>query len=498
MAKDITYYFKRQSKCDFDLSKLPPSISQATIKAVRKEVNEIVNPRGDGSEDGEASNGSKRGFYIKISGKEKAIVGEYAYNHGVAAAMRHFKETGEFTKLKESTVRGWRDAYIKTYKDLKEESRKRPGSPVKVEELPEKRRGRPLLLGEEMEREVKCFIKASRELGTAVSTEVVMGTARGVVISHDANLLAENGGHIDITKDWAKRILHRMNMVKRQGTTKAKVMPSDFEQLKVQFLSDIRTMVMMEDIPGELIINWDQAGLKYVPVPDWTFEQKGAKRVEIVGLDDKRQITVLLSCTLTGKLLPTQVIYGGKTPACLPKRASPGGWYLCYTENHWSNEETMMAYLSKILLPYVVSTRRDLNLPSTHPCLVIFDQFKAQTTQRCLKALEDNNILFAEVPANCTDRLQPLDLSVNKPIKSYMKRLFQLWYAEEVKKQLKGNSTAAKVIDLKLSILKPLGLKWLEEACHYIERNDFIRNGFAEAGITEVVDSLSSATNTQS
>ena len=76
-----------------------------------------------------------------------------------------------------------------------------------------------------MEREVKCFIKASRELGTAVSTEVVMGTARGVVISHDANLLAENGGHIDITKDWAKRILHRMNMVKRQGTTKAKVMP---------------------------------------------------------------------------------------------------------------------------------------------------------------------------------------------------------------------------------------------------------------------------------
>ena len=53
---------------------------------------------------------------------------------------------------------------------LKEESRKRPGSPVKVEELPEKRRGRPLLLGEEIEQEAKCSIKASRELGTGVST----------------------------------------------------------------------------------------------------------------------------------------------------------------------------------------------------------------------------------------------------------------------------------------------------------------------------------------
>ena len=111
--------------------------------------------------------------------------------------------------------------------------------------------------------------------------------------------------HIDITKDWAKRIFQRMNVVKWQGTTKVKVMPSDFEQLKAQFLSDIRTMVMMEDIPAQLIINWNQAGLKYVPVPDWTFEEKGSKRVEIVGLDDKRQITVLLSCTLTGKLLST-------------------------------------------------------------------------------------------------------------------------------------------------------------------------------------------------
>ena len=85
-----------------------------------------------------------------------------------------------------------------------------------------------------MEKEVKCFNKASKELGTAVSTELVMATARGVVISHDANLLTENGGYIDTMKDWVKRILQRMNTVKRQGTTKAKVVPSDFEQLKTQ------------------------------------------------------------------------------------------------------------------------------------------------------------------------------------------------------------------------------------------------------------------------
>ena len=46
---------------------------------------------------------------------------------------------------------------------------------------------------------------------------------------------------------------------------------------------------------------------------------KGAKRVVIAGSDDKRQITALFSCTLSGRFLPPQVIYAGKTPACLPK-----------------------------------------------------------------------------------------------------------------------------------------------------------------------------------
>ena len=33
--------------------------------------------------------------------------------------------------------------------------------------------------------------------------------------------------------------------------------------------------------------------------------KKGTKRVEIAGLDDKRHITVLLSCTMDEKVLPT-------------------------------------------------------------------------------------------------------------------------------------------------------------------------------------------------
>ena len=72
---------------------------------------------------------------------------------------------------------------------------------MEISELPQKRHGRPLLLEEELEDEVKVFIKSKRESGSVVNTKTVMGTARGVVISHDANLLVNNGGYINITKD---------------------------------------------------------------------------------------------------------------------------------------------------------------------------------------------------------------------------------------------------------------------------------------------------------
>ena len=65
---------------------------------------------------------------------------------------------------------------------------------------------------------------------------------------------------------------------------------------------------------------------------------------------------------MKGKLLPTQVIYAGKTPACLPKADYPSDWFLTYTENHWSNEQTMLGYLHNIFIPYVNATCINLKL----------------------------------------------------------------------------------------------------------------------------------------
>ena len=64
---------------------------------------------------------------------------------------------------------------------------------------------------------------------------------------------------------------------------KDKSAPFQFWELKKTILLDVCIVVAMEQIPKKLIINWDQTGMKYVPVSNWTFEEKEAKSVEIAG-----------------------------------------------------------------------------------------------------------------------------------------------------------------------------------------------------------------------
>ena len=44
--------------------------------------------------------------------------------------------------------------------------------------------------------------------------------------------------------------------------------------------------------------------------------------------------------------------------------------------------------------------------------------------------MEGNNIHTCLMPPNSTDRLQPMDVAVNKPAKAFLKQKFQMWYAE--------------------------------------------------------------------
>ena len=86
--------------------------------------------------------------------------------------------------------------------------------------------------------------------------------------------------------------------------------------------------------------------------------------------------------------------------------------------------------------------------------LLIFDNFKGQCTETLLKLLDENNVSVVLIPPNCTDRLQPLDVSVNKSAKEVLRRKFHAWYAENICAQLEGKLPKQQV-DLRLNVVSP-------------------------------------------
>ena len=51
-----------------------------------------------------------------------------------------------------------------------------------VTELPSKKKGRPLLLGEKLDQQVKTYLHALRSSGAVVNTAIALARAQGIVV----------------------------------------------------------------------------------------------------------------------------------------------------------------------------------------------------------------------------------------------------------------------------------------------------------------------------
>lgn len=149
-----------------------------------------------------------------------------------------------------------------------------------VEKVEPQKRGRPTLLKEDLENKVIEYIRALRLSGGIVNTSIVVNIGKGVVIDRDKFLLRENGGTINITRDWARSLLRRLNFSKRKATKGVKTVAADFEKIKAEYLQRIDNAVSENRTPSNLIINWDQTGLNMVPASQWTMTDKGPSKYE--------------------------------------------------------------------------------------------------------------------------------------------------------------------------------------------------------------------------
>ena len=125
----------------------------------------------------------ERGPYLMLTKDQKLLIAQRAAEHGTTSAIRFFAEKYPKLSLKELTVRCLKEIY-------QAKLREQPGAIPSADIFIQKKTGRPLMIGKELDKQVQDYITYMRLTGTAVNTAVVIACAKGKLLHEAPDLLS--------------------------------------------------------------------------------------------------------------------------------------------------------------------------------------------------------------------------------------------------------------------------------------------------------------------
>lgn len=367
------------------------------------------------------------------------------------------ESAARFAELSESTVRSWHDA----------DGVLLPRYAAAVANSSNASRGagrRSMLDGhEEIELEVKRVITIMRDRGAVVNIRIIQLVMRLVIESKEPELLTKMKLSPMYISRWARE---QMAYSWRTRTTAASKLPTDWRDQGIKMAKRIAFFMQLHKVHPSLVVNMDQTGAHLAPVDNKTYSTRGSKEVMLIGADDKRQITACIASSLDGNLLPLQLIFQGKTDACHPSvtnAATAARAHITHSENHWSNLETMKAYITEVLMPYADRRILEHSLAADSHIILVLDCWSVHKSEAFRLFLRNHHprIHLVFVPANCTSHLQVADVMLQRPFKHGIRRRFNAWAATVLKEQIDSGEIVGLSPFLKMSIIKPLVLEWI-------------------------------------
>lgn len=283
-------------------------------------------------------------------------------------------------------------------------------------------------------------------------------------------------------RKWLRETMH---WSERRATREAHKLPEDWEELCTKAFLRMAYCIKHYDIPSEMIVNTDQTQLVYAPGSKLTWAETGSKQVSIIGLNEKRALTLVVSVSNNGELLPFQSIYAGKTEKVTPSkfsdkyRDSQGAgfrWEFSNTPTYWSTLETMKTMVNKILVPYFDEKRRILDLPPNQKAIWQIDAWSVHRSEEFRNWMGKNhpNIILQYVPAGCTGVFQACDVGIQRILKHSLKRSYHRDIVEDIKEQL-DKGVEKVVIDRKLGQLRDSAVRWTWEAYETLNKEEIVK-----------------------
>lgn len=241
-------------------------------------------------------------------------------------------------------------------------------------------------------------------------------------ITHPFNRDREMAG-----EDWARQFLKRhsnLSVRKPEGMSIGRAIGFNKEKTK-RFYEVLKCVLFQGEtlfIPDCNLYNVDETGLTICQKPQKVVAERGKRCVAtLISAEKGKTVTVICCVSATGTYVPPMMIFPRvrMKPELIDK--APNGTVGAATKSGWVNEEKFLEWFDHFI-KYVQPKSRD------RPVVLIMDGHSSHTKNLLLiEKARQNNVILLSLPSHCTHRMQPLDVSIFKSLKTYYNQEVQCW-----------------------------------------------------------------------
>lgn len=221
------------------------------------------------------------------------------------------------------------------------------------------------------------------------------------------------------SEDWVESFMKRRNLVTRSAGNIKRARSAVSEEVVRDFFSNIEHL---QHLQPTHVWNYDETNLTDDPGAKLVVVRRGTKRVENVCDHSKVAISLLVCGSASGELLPPYVVYKAKNVYQGWTEGGPSGTRYGCSASGWFDMSLFENWFRQIFVRHVG------HLPGTK--LLVGDNLASHFSSEVVRIAKENDIYFTALPANSTHLLQPLDVSVFRPMKSHWREILGNYRAE--------------------------------------------------------------------